>query len=62
MSEEDREKIICNCLSITQGEIEDVIKSGLTTFEEVQNETGCGTCCGMCVDDVQEIIDKMTSK
>ncbi|MDY0216415.1 MAG: (2Fe-2S)-binding protein [Bacteroidales bacterium] len=52
--------IICNCNEIYKSEIVKAIQEkGLKTVEEVGEETGAGTVCGGCVDDIQEIIDEL---
>ena len=45
-----REKIACNCKNITYGMIEDAIKNGANTLQEVQNATGAAKACGRCKD------------
>lgn len=56
----DRDKVICRCFKVTAGAIEDAVKSGATTFEEVQAETNCSNGCGCCESEVRDIIDKLT--
>lgn len=51
------DKIVCNCLNITNGMIKDAVNSGATTLEEVQEITGASTVCGACLDDVQRLVD-----
>lgn len=51
------EKIVCNCLGITNGEIKDAVYNGANTLEEVQEKTGAGTVCGICLDDVERLIE-----
>lgn len=58
----DLDKIVCNCLSVTNGMIKDAVIAGATTFEEVQEATGAGTACGACIDDVQRVIDEFVSE
>ena len=41
-----REKEACHCKNITYGMIEDAVKSGASSYEEVQKLTGFGTGCG----------------
>jgi len=41
-----REKEACHCKNITYGMIEDAVKSGASTYEEVQKLTGFGSGCG----------------
>ncbi|MDR3235722.1 MAG: (2Fe-2S)-binding protein [Prevotellaceae bacterium] len=56
----DREEIICHCMSVSRGVIEDAIKAdGLKTVDEVGNATGAGTGCGGCQDTIQEILDEI---
>ncbi len=51
------DKIVCNCLDVTNGMIKDAVENGANTLEEVQEITGAGTVCGTCIDDVQRLID-----
>ncbi len=51
------DKIICNCTEVTQSKIEEAVKAGAKTAEEVGEATGAGTICGVCVDQIEEIID-----
>ena len=51
------DKIVCNCMSVTNGMIKDAVDSGADTLEEVQEITGAGTVCGACLDDVQHLVD-----
>jgi NAD(P)H-nitrite reductase large subunit len=53
----DMDEIICNCMGITRGEIINAIKSkGLTTVEQVSEETQASTGCGGCAEEVEKII------
>lgn len=56
------DKIICNCLSVTNGDIKKAVEDGASTLEAVQEATGAGTVCGACLDDIQHLIDFFTSK
>jgi NAD(P)H-nitrite reductase large subunit len=56
----DREEIICHCMGVSRGTIEDAIKAdGLKTVDEVGNATDAGTGCGGCQDTIQEILDEI---
>lgn len=56
----DRNEIICNCMGVSRGDIEDAIRTkGLKTVEEVSNATDAGTGCGGCVDQIQEILNEI---
>lgn len=56
------DKIVCNCMSVTNGMIKDAVEAGATTLEEVQDATGAGTACGACLDNVQHLIDQFVSE
>lgn len=51
------DKIVCNCLGITNGMIKDAVDAGASTLEEVQEKIDAGTACGVCLDDVQHLVD-----
>lgn len=56
------DEIICHCLGITRGQIEEAVKSkGLKTFEEVQEATEAGTVCGSCQDDIEDILAELNA-
>ncbi|KGN86771.1 MULTISPECIES: (2Fe-2S)-binding protein [unclassified Porphyromonas] len=51
------DEIICHCLGITRGQIEEAVREkGLSTFDEVSEATEAGSVCGSCQDDIEEII------
>ena len=56
------DKIVCNCMSITNGMIKDAVDAGASTLEEVQDATGAGTACGACLDDVQHLVEQFVSE
>ena len=41
-----REKIACNCKNITYGMIQDAIKNGGKSYEDVEKQLRFGTGCG----------------
>lgn len=55
----DRNKIICRCMNVTAGQIEDAVKGGATTFQQVQEKTKCSTGCGCCKIDVENLIKEV---
>lgn len=59
----ERNEIICSCMDITKGEVEDAIKNKkLTSVSQVQDETEAGTVCGACVDDIYLLLEEMNGK
>jgi nitrogen fixation NifU-like protein len=55
-------KVICECLNVTDHEIEDAVLEGKHDFEAVQKVTKAGTGCGRCVPKVKELIEAYKSK
>lgn len=51
------DKIVCNCLGVTNGMIKDAVEAGANTLEEVQEATGASTVCGACMEDVEHLIE-----
>ena len=58
----DMDKVVCDCMSVTNGMIKEAVENGASTLEEVQEVTGAGTVCGGCVDDVQRLVDYFTTQ
>lgn len=53
--------VVCECQSVTYKDLEEAIKNGATTFDEVQEITKVGTGCQECLPSVRELIDNMLS-
>ena len=51
------DKVVCNCLGVTNDMIKEAVDAGASTLEEVQNATGAGTVCGVCIDDVERLVE-----
>ncbi|MCF0143089.1 MAG: (2Fe-2S)-binding protein [Parasporobacterium sp.] len=51
-----RDKIACECRHITYGKIDDAIKAGAASFEEVQEMTGCAKSCGKCQEFIEYLV------
>lgn len=56
------DKIVCSCMSVTNGMIKDAVDSGARTLEEVQEITGAGTVCGACLDDISRLVEQFVSE
>lgn len=50
------DKVVCNCMGVTIGMIEEAIDAGARSFDEVQAATQAGTVCGACEDDVERVV------
>lgn len=51
-----REKTACHCKNVTYGMIEDAIKGGATSYEEVEKLLKFGTGCGQCKEFIQCLV------
>ena len=51
-----REKTACHCKNITYGMIEDAIKNGAKSYEDVEKKLSFGTGCGKCKEFIQYLI------
>jgi len=59
----ERNDILCTCLDITKGQIEDAIKEQkLKSVKNVQDQTEAGTVCGGCVDDIYILLEEINGK
>ncbi len=59
----EKDDIICSCMEITKGEVENaIIDKKLTTIEQVQDETEAGTVCGACVEDIHLLLEEIQVK
>ncbi len=58
----DLDKIVCNCLGVTNGMIKDAVDGGAKTLEEVQDITGAGTVCGACLEDVRHLVEQFVKE
>ena len=48
--------IICNCLGITDKDIESAFQAGSRKWEQIQQATKAGTVCGGCKDKILEFL------
>lgn len=51
------DKIICNCMNVTDSMIKEAVNAGANTLEEVQSATGAGNVCGVCLDEVERYVE-----
>ena len=48
--------IICQCMNVTDKDIERAVKDGAHTYEELQYRTKLGTVCGQCKNKAEELL------
>jgi NifU-like protein involved in Fe-S cluster formation/bacterioferritin-associated ferredoxin len=53
-----REKavVVCQCMNVTDKDIERAVKDGAHTYEELQYRTKLGTVCGQCKDKAESLL------
>ncbi|MEI6756391.1 MAG: iron-sulfur cluster assembly scaffold protein [Chlorobium sp.] len=55
---QEQVKIICQCMNITDHDIEDAVLEGARTYFELQERTKLGTVCGQCKDEAELLLEK----
>ena len=55
---QEQAKVICQCMSITDHDIEEAVLEGARTYFELQERTKLGTVCGQCKDEAEVLLDK----
>lgn len=53
----EQPNIICNCLGVSERELDLAIAAGDRTFEDFQKRTKAGTGCGDCVPKIEKMIE-----
>ena len=54
--EEQEATIICQCMNVTDLDIENAVKNGARTYADLQNMTKAGTVCGQCKKESEELV------
>jgi nitrogen fixation NifU-like protein len=55
-------RIVCNCLNITDHEIEEAVLEGARSFYELQEMTKIGTVCGECEEEATRLVEMYKDK
>lgn len=56
------DKTVCTCTGVTNRMIKEAVENGAKTAEDVQRETGAGSVCGACLEDIQEAVKCFSQK
>lgn len=51
-------KTICQCMNVTDEDIQAAIAHGAQTYQDIQEMTKAGTVCGQCKDEIEELIGR----
>ncbi len=57
-----RDKFACNCKNITYGMIENAIKNGDRSYEEMEKYLRFGTDCGKCKEFIQCLVRELLTE
>ena len=55
-------KTVCNCLNVTDHDIEEWVLEGVHDFESLQEKTKIATGCGNCRPDAEKVFQKYYDK
>ncbi len=58
----EKAKIICQCMDVTDHEIERAVLEGVRTYLELQEHTKLGTVCGQCKDQATSLLQQYIHK
>jgi len=58
----DEAKIICQCMNVTDHEIEEAVLEGARTYLELQEHTKLGTVCGQCQGEATRLLEQYIQK
>lgn len=53
------EHIVCTCMSVSVKDIRKAIEDGANSVQEVQDTTGAGTVCGVCNEELVEVVNTL---
>jgi nitrogen fixation NifU-like protein len=59
MKGREKVEVICNCLNVTDRDIEEAYKAGDRTWEDLQARTKIGTSCGECKGRTLELLHEL---
>ena len=60
--EKEEARTICQCMNVTDQEIEHAVLEGARTFYELQERTKLATVCGQCKDEANAVMDEYIKK
>jgi assimilatory nitrate reductase catalytic subunit len=60
-AEPDQGKLICSCFKVSEKTITDAIEEGACSAQELGQQLQCGTNCGSCVPELNNLITKNLS-
>ncbi|AKJ63327.1 iron-sulfur cluster assembly scaffold protein [Kiritimatiella glycovorans] len=59
---EDKAKLVCQCMAVTDHEIEDAVLEGVRDYQALQEHTKLGTVCGQCRGEAEKLMGACIGK
>lgn len=59
---EEKARLVCQCMNVTDKEIEEAVLEGARTYYELQEKTKLGTVCGQCKDEAIRLMEEYKKK
>jgi len=53
---EEKARVVCKCMNVTDHEIEEAVLEGARTFLDLQERTKMSTVCGKCKDEAERLL------
>ncbi|MBN1931823.1 MAG: iron-sulfur cluster assembly scaffold protein [Desulfobacterales bacterium] len=60
--QKEEARVVCQCMNVTDQEIEHAVLDGARTFYELQEKTKVGTVCGECKEEVTRLLEAYKQK
>jgi len=60
--ETENAKVVCNCMNVTDRDIEDAVLEGAKDYKTLQEMTKLGTVCGGCKDEALTVMEEYIEK
>lgn len=58
----EKARVICQCMNVTDLEIEHAVLEGARTYLEIQERTKAGTVCGQCKEETIRLLEEYKKK
>ena len=60
--EKEKARLVCQCMNVTDSEIEHAVLDGARTYYQLQEKTKLGTVCGQCKDEATRLLEDYIRK
>lgn len=60
--EKEEARVVCECMKVTNQEIEEAVLEEARTLLEIQEHTKAGTVCGKCQENILQLLDQYKKK